>query len=95
LQKVGFVVDLRFAKTENEQTEQFRTAVNHEPLTIIIGAVDGKSLKDTLAEAAAQGIPVIAYDRLIWIPRTSPTSSASTRRKSGACRRAPSSGRSG
>ncbi len=65
LQKVGFVVDLRFAKTANEQTEQFRNAVNQEPLTIIIGAVDGKTLKDTLAEAAAQGIPVIAYDRLI------------------------------
>lgn len=65
LKKVGFAVDLRFANTANEQTEQLRNAVNREPLAIIIGAVDGKALKDGLAEAAAQGIPVIAYDRLI------------------------------
>lgn len=65
LEKNGFRNDLRFARTAEEQTEQFREAVSQKPLAIIIGAVDGDAMKDALAEAANQGVPVIAYDRLI------------------------------
>ena len=65
LEKEGFLVDLRFARTAGEQTEQFQDAVGKKPVAIIIGAIDGDALKDTRAEAAKQNIPVIAYDRLI------------------------------
>lgn len=65
LEKNGFLTDLRFAQTAEEQVEQFRTAVGQNPLAIIVGAIDGDLLKDLLAEAAKQKIPVIAYDRLI------------------------------
>ncbi|MBP5200333.1 MAG: sugar-binding protein [Schwartzia sp.] len=65
LEKNGFLDELLFARTASEQTEQFRLAFSRKPLAIIVGAVDGDALKDVLAEAAKQGIPVIAYDRLI------------------------------
>ena len=65
LEKNGFLADLRFARAAEEQTEQFRQAVAQKPLAIIVGAIDGDVLKDALAEAAKQNIPVIAYDRLI------------------------------
>lgn len=65
LEKNGFTVDLQLDRTAEEQTEHFRRAVEKKPLAIIVGAIDGDALKDTLAEAAKQGTPVIAYDRLI------------------------------
>ncbi len=65
LEKAGFSSDLRFSRTAEEQREQLRQAVGKKPLAIIVGAVDGDELKDELAEAAKQEIPVIAYDRLI------------------------------
>lgn len=65
LEKNGFAVDLRFAQTAEDQTEQFRRAVEQKPLAIIVGAIDGDPLKPLLEEAAKQKIPVIAYDRLI------------------------------
>ena len=65
LEKSGFTADLRFAQTAEEQTEQFRDAVERKPLAIIVGAIDGDPLKPLMAEAAKQNIPVIAYDRLI------------------------------
>ncbi|MBO6210203.1 MAG: substrate-binding domain-containing protein, partial [Schwartzia sp.] len=65
LEKNGFLTDLRFAKTAEEQAEQFRTAVGQNPLAIVVGAIDSDLLKDSLAEAAKRGIPIIAYDRLI------------------------------
>ena len=65
LEKNGFLADLRFAQTAEEQVEQFRASVGQKPLAIIVGAVDSDPLKDLLAEAAKQKIPVIAYDRLI------------------------------
>ena len=65
LEKNGFTADLQFAQTVEDQTEQFRDAVEHKPLAIIVGAIDGDPLKPLMAEAAKQNIPVIAYDRLI------------------------------
>ena len=65
LEKNGFLTDLRFAQTAEEQAEQFRTAVGQNPLAIVVGAIDSDLLKDSLAEAAKRGIPIIAYDRLI------------------------------
>ena len=65
LEKNGFLNDLRFARTAEEQKEQFRQAISQKPLAIIISAVDGDALKDELAEAAKQDIVVIAFDRLI------------------------------
>ena len=61
LEKEGFLVDLRFARTAGEQTEQFQDAVGKKPVAIIIGAIDGDALKDALAEAAKQNIPVIVF----------------------------------
>ena len=65
LEKDGFLVDLHFSRTAEDQTEQFRRSVEQKPLALVVGAIDGDALKNPLAEAAKQGIPVIAYDRLI------------------------------
>lgn len=65
LKKDGMSVDLHFSRTAGEQVDHFRHAIGQKPLAIITGAVDGGALKDVLAEAAKQEIPVIAYDRLI------------------------------
>ena len=58
LEQEGFTVDLQFADTSEQQ-------IAARPRCLVIGAVDGGALTDVLAEAKAQHIPVIAYDRLI------------------------------
>ena len=65
LEKNGYSVDLQLDRTAEDQTEHLRSAVGKKPLAIIVGAIDSDAMKDALAEAAKQGIPVIAYDRLI------------------------------
>ena len=65
LEMNGYSVDLQLDRTAEDQVEHLRQAVGKKPLAIIVGAIDGDLMKDTLAEAAKQGIPIIAYDRLI------------------------------
>lgn len=65
LEQEGFTVDLQFADTPEQQIEQIKKQIAARPKCLVIGAVDGEALTDVLAEAKAQHIPVIAYDRLI------------------------------
>lgn len=65
LEKDGFLVDLNFARTAEQQSEQLRRAAGEKPAAIIVGAVDPAPLADGLAAARAGGIPVIAFDRLL------------------------------
>ena len=65
LEKDGFSVDLQLDRAAEDQVEHFKSAVGKKPAAIVVGAIDGDLLKDALAEAAKQEIPVIAYDRLV------------------------------
>lgn len=65
LEKEGFVVDLQFADTADQQIDQIKQQIATHPKCLVIGAVDGEALTDVLAEAKEKNIPVIAYDRLI------------------------------
>lgn len=65
LEQEGFTVNLQFADTSEQQIEQIKKQIAARPKCLVIGAVDGEALTDVLAEAKAQHIPVIAYDRLI------------------------------
>lgn len=65
LERDGFLVDLCFESNHSQQEEDFRQALEKKPLVIIVGAIDGESLYEELAEAKAKNIPIIAYDRMI------------------------------
>jgi len=63
----GYVVDLQYAG-DNEvpiQLAQIENMIASGVNVLIIAAVEGSSLTTVLEDAKAQGIPVIAYDRLI------------------------------
>ena len=67
LREAGFDVDLQFGG-ENEvpvQVAQIENMIASGVDVLIIAAIDGEALTEVLATAEAQGIPVIAYDRLI------------------------------
>jgi putative multiple sugar transport system substrate-binding protein len=62
----GFEVDLQFAANDvPTQVAQIENMIAMGADVLVIAAIDGDSLTLVLADAEAQGIPVIAYDRLI------------------------------
>lgn len=62
----GYGVELRFAEdVVADQVAQVDDLIDSGVSLLVIGAVDGSSLTAPLARAAAAGIPVIAYDRLL------------------------------
>ena len=65
LEAEGYVVDLAFADTAEEQKKQLSQMIDTNPGCIVIGAVDSAALTDTLDTAKEKNIPVIAYDRLV------------------------------
>jgi putative multiple sugar transport system substrate-binding protein len=66
LEEKGYTVDLQFAgddiPTQSQQVDQM---ITEGADVLIIAAIDGTALAGQLQNAADQGIPVIAYDRLI------------------------------
>ena len=63
----GYEVDLQYGG-ENEvplQISQIENMIAGGCNVLVIAAIDGDSMTEVLAEAAANDIPVIAYDRLI------------------------------
>ncbi|MFC8800045.1 multiple monosaccharide ABC transporter substrate-binding protein [Promicromonospora sp. NPDC057138] len=66
LEKAGYDVDLQFAgddiPTQQQQVDQM---ITKGAKALIIAAIDGTALQSQLDAAAAEGIPVISYDRLI------------------------------
>lgn len=66
LEALGFEVDLQFANDDiPTQTQQIDQMITKGAKILIIAAIDGTALTGQLEAAAADGIRVIAYDRLI------------------------------
>ncbi len=66
LEAAGFEVDLQFANDDvATQVTQLEAMITGGCKVLVISAINGGSLGTVLAQAKAQGIPVIAYDRLI------------------------------
>ena len=66
LVKAGYKVSLQYAGDDiPTQSQQIDQMITQGAKLLIIAAIDGTALSSQLAAAAAKGIKVIAYDRLI------------------------------
>jgi len=66
LQEAGYQVELQYANDDiPTQAQQVDQMITQGADLLIIAAIDGTALSSQLDAAAAQDIPVIAYDRLI------------------------------
>ena len=66
LEELGYEVDLQFAGDDiPTQQQQIDGMITKGAEALIIAAIDGTALSGQLEAAAAEGIPVISYDRLI------------------------------
>lgn len=66
LEEQGFEVDLQYAENKVDlQISQLENMITLGADVLVIAAIDGAALGSVLEEAAAEGIRVIAYDRLI------------------------------
>lgn len=66
LEELGYGVDLQYAEDDiPTQVNQIDNMITNGADVLIIAAIDGTALTSQLEQAAANGIPVIAYDRLI------------------------------
>ena len=66
LEEAGYEVSLQFAADDiPTQQEQIDQMITQGVDALIIAAIDGTALSGQLDAAAAEGIPVISYDRLI------------------------------
>ncbi|SJZ95943.1 multiple monosaccharide ABC transporter substrate-binding protein [Consotaella salsifontis] len=62
----GYKADLQYAEDDiPNQLSQIENMVTKGDAALVIASIDGTTLSNVLANAAAAGIPVIAYDRLI------------------------------
>ncbi|WP_424930351.1 multiple monosaccharide ABC transporter substrate-binding protein [Amaricoccus tamworthensis] len=65
-QAAGYEADLQYAEDDiPNQLAQIENMITKEVDALVIAAIDGTTLSNALANAAALDIPVIAYDRLI------------------------------
>lgn len=66
LKECGYGTDLQYAEDDiPNQLSQVENMVTKGAKVLVIAAIDGTTLSDVLKQAKAQGITVIAYDRLI------------------------------
>jgi len=66
LEAKGYTVDLQYAEDDiPTQKSQIENMITKGAKVLVIAAVDGSTLSDTLDAAAADGIKVISYDRLL------------------------------
>ncbi len=66
LQERGYDTDLQYADDDiPNQLSQIENMVTKGDKVLVIASIDGTTLSDVLQQAAAKGIKVIAYDRLI------------------------------
>jgi putative multiple sugar transport system substrate-binding protein len=66
LKDLGYQTDLQFAEDDiPTQVSQVENMITKGAKVLIIAAIDGTTLTDTLDKAATAGIKVLAYDRLI------------------------------
>ena len=62
----GYDTDLQYAEDDiPNQLAQIENMITKGDKVLVIAAIDGSTLSNALANAAAAGIKVIAYDRLI------------------------------
>ena len=65
-EEAGYSVELKYSDNNaNQQNNDIQGMIADKVDLILIAAIDGESLSQTLADAKAADIPVIAYDRLI------------------------------
>ena len=65
-EEAGYSTDLQYAEDDiPNQLAQIENMITKEVDALVIAAIDGTTLSNALANAAALEIPVIAYDRLI------------------------------
>ncbi|MBR1558977.1 MAG: sugar-binding protein [Clostridia bacterium] len=66
LTEAGYEVDLQFASNDvKTQLDQVENMIAEGADVLVIAAIEGSSLGEALAMAKDEGIPVIAYDRLL------------------------------
>lgn len=66
LKKAGYETSLQYADNKvDQQISQIETMVNQGAKVLVVASIDGEALGNALESAAAKGIKVIAYDRLI------------------------------
>jgi putative multiple sugar transport system substrate-binding protein len=66
LKEAGYDVDLQYASNDIQtQVSQIENMISNGCKLLVIASIDGDSLGTVLAQAKENGIPVIAYDRLI------------------------------
>ena len=65
-EEAGYATDLQYAEDDiPNQLAQIENMITKEVDALVIAAIDGTTLSNALANAAALDIPVVAYDRLI------------------------------
>lgn len=66
LEAKGYEVDLQYAEDDiPTQKSQIENMITKGAAVLVIAAVDGSTLSDTLDDAAKKGVKVISYDRLL------------------------------
>ncbi len=66
LEAKGYVVDLQYAEDDiPTQKSQIENMITKGAAVLVIAAIDGSTLSDTLDAAAAGGVKIISYDRLL------------------------------
>jgi putative multiple sugar transport system substrate-binding protein len=66
LEEKGYTVDLQYAEDDiPTQKLQIENMVTKGAKVLVIAAIDGSTLSDTLDAAAEEGVKVISYDRLL------------------------------
>ncbi|WP_380175742.1 multiple monosaccharide ABC transporter substrate-binding protein [Kineococcus sp. DHX-1] len=66
LEKAGYKVDLQYANDDiPTQSQQIDQMITKGDKVLIVAAIDGTALTSQLSNAAASGVKVISYDRLI------------------------------
>ena len=66
LEGKGYTVDLQYAEDDiPTQKSQIENMITKGAQVLVIAAVDGSTLSDTLDAAASGGVKVISYDRLL------------------------------
>jgi putative multiple sugar transport system substrate-binding protein len=66
LEEKGYKVDLQYAEDDiPTQKAQIENMVSKGAKVLVIAAIDGSTLSETLTQAAKDGVKVISYDRLL------------------------------
>lgn len=66
LEKEGYKVDLQYAEDDiPTQKSQIENMISKGAKVLVIAAIDGSTLSETLSQAAEDGVKVISYDRLL------------------------------